>query len=282
MKPVVNLRKLLFIIFIGIIAFSLIGYIFAKVFPREKDPVSLLKNTTVSTTTVSNSGNMTASKLVYDEDQSQYKSAYLTEYAYADIKPKVAKISKDGWNLLFLSKNYILPDNYKITLDKIAGSSIELDARVAQYYNTMYLSAAKDQVTLTPISGYKTMAAQRRSFENKVADLMAADNALNQREATMLAVKYVSVPGTSDHNAGLSVCIGKEDSAFATSAEYKWLEKNAADYGFILRYPKDKEKVTGVLYKPYDWRFVGFAAAKEMKNSNMCLEEYLGITSDKK
>lgn len=277
-----NIRKILSAIMIGIVAFSLIGYIFAKIFPRKDDPISLLENTTVLASESSNSGNITASKLEYDEDQSKYKSAYLNEYAFADIKPKVAKISTDGWNLLLLNMDNVLPDNYTTNLNKIAGSSIELDARVAKHYNTMYLAALKDNVTLTPIGGYKTIAQQRRSFENKITELLNGDSSLNRRSATALAVKYVSVPGTSDQNSGLGVCIGKEDDSFETTAEYKWLEKNATDYGFVLRYPKDKEKETGMVYKPYCWRFVGFAAAKEMKDNKMCLEEYLKLAQKKK
>ena len=65
--------------------------------------------------------------------------------------------------------------------------------------------------------------------------------------------------------------------SFENSAEFKWLSENAADYGFILRYPKDKQDITKIIYEPWHWRYVGVEAAKAMKASGECFEEYLGV-----
>ena len=65
--------------------------------------------------------------------------------------------------------------------------------------------------------------------------------------------------------------------SFENTDEFKWLSENAADYGFILRYPKDKQDITKIIYEPWHWRYVGVEAAKAMKASGQCFEEYLGV-----
>ena len=84
-------------------------------------------------------------------------------------------------------------------------------------------------------------------------------------------------PGSSEHNLGYAMDIVCVEEYFEDSKQFKWLQKNAADYGFILRYPKDKQNITKVTYEPWHWRYVGVEAAKAMKSSNLCLEEYMGV-----
>ena len=79
------------------------------------------------------------------------------------------------------------------------------------------------------------------------------------------------------HNAGLAMDICSLEQNFEDTKEFEWLCENAADYGFILRYPEDKQDITKIIYEPWHWRYVGVEAAKEMKASGECLEEYLGV-----
>ena len=81
-------------------------------------------------------------------------------------------------------------------------------------------------------------------------------------------------PGCSDHNLGLGIDICSLYQSFEYTDEYKWLQQHAEDYGFVLRYPKDKEAITKVKFEPWHWRYVGVEAAKEMNSLGMCLEEY--------
>ncbi len=90
----------------------------------------------------------------------------------------------------------------------------------------------------------------------------------------------VKRPGYSEHNTGLAVDLGgsgnfKLEQDFENTAAFAWLIENCADYGFILRFPKGKEAITGVIYEPWHYRYVGKEAAKEIMSSNLCLEEYL-------
>lgn len=270
-----NLRPVLFWTLIGIIAVSAVLFVISLFTDRITLPEEINTDDTVSKTIYwSDAKGTTKKDIVYDEDQSIYKSSFIGEYKSFGINPKVTKISKNGWNLILLNKDNILPDNYDFDLLNIAGSDIKMDADAAEFFNKMYIEATKEGVILTPFSGHRTISFQRKLFENKIEDIIN-ETGKEEKEAVNEAVKSVNIPASSEHNAGLSVDIISRDDSFAETEEYEWLCKNAHKYGFILRYPKGKEKVTGVEFKPYHWRFVGINAANEMKKSGQCLEEYL-------
>jgi D-alanyl-D-alanine carboxypeptidase len=94
--------------------------------------------------------------------------------------------------------------------------------------------------------------------------------------ATKEAAKIILPPGTSEHNLGLAMDIISLEQSFENTKAFRWLSAHAQDYGFILRYPKDKEAITEIIYEPWHWRYVGIENAKKIKASGMCLEEYLG------
>lgn len=269
-----NLRPVLFFALIGIIFVSAVLFVIAQFTDRATPPESINGDSAISKLEYwEDADGTTAKEIVYEEDQSIYKSSFIGEYKSFSINPKVAKISKNGWNLLLLNKNNILPDNYELNLTEIAGSSIKMDADAASFYNKMYIEASREGIILTPFSGYRTISFQRKLFENKIEDII--NTGIEETEAVNEALKSVNVPASSEHNAGLSVDIISRDESFAETEEYQWLLSNAHKYGFVLRYPEGKEEITGVDFKPYHWRFVGINAAKEMKKSGQCLEEYL-------
>lgn len=201
------------------------------------------------------------------------------EYAYAGFNPSYAEINSANWNLLLVNRDYILPDDYvpqlapSVTNDP---SSCKLDYRVAPHYNEMYLAAKEDGIILTPVSGYRSLSRQRNNLNNKIAYYQ--NLGYDKVTATQKAAERILPPGTSEHNAGMAMDIITADSTagFQYTKEYKWLEEHAADYGFILRYPENKQNITKIIYEPWHWRYVGVAAAKAMKASGQCLEEYLG------
>ena len=94
----------------------------------------------------------------------------------------------------------------------------------------------------------------------------------------LILVNYqqtINRPCTSEHNLGLAVDFNYINNEFEKTKEFSWLQKNAENYGFILRYNKNKENITQVNYEPWHWRYVGVDNAKKMNELNMCLEEYL-------
>jgi D-alanyl-D-alanine carboxypeptidase len=99
---------------------------------------------------------------------------------------------------------------------------------------------------------------------------------MSEEEAKINTEKRIEPAGCSENGAGLAVDIVSASAGFASTPEYQWLEQNAHKYGFVLRYPQDKTEITGIIYQPWHWRYVGIDAATEMKENNLCLEEYLG------
>lgn len=199
------------------------------------------------------------------------------EYAYAGFSPSYADTDIKEWNLLLVNRDYILPDDFEVTLSPSITDdpeSLKLDYRVAPHYNEMYLAALEDGIELTPVSGYRSIERQTRNFERKINYYI--EQGYSEAEATQIAATIVLPPGTSEHNAGLAMDIISLEQDFDQTEEFKWLSENAADYGFIMRYPEDKQDVTKIIYEPWHWRYVGVETAKAMKASGQCLEEYLG------
>lgn len=210
------------------------------------------------------------------------KAAYITcyEYAYAGFAPQYADMDREDWCLILVNRDYILPDGYMPELVPSVTDipdSAKLDSRVAPHYNEMYMAAKADGITLTPVSGYRSLEKQKTNFEGKISWFM--EQGMGKTEATQKAAERILPPGTSEHNAGLAMDIITADSSanFQNTREYAWLDAHAADYGFVLRYPEDKVDVTRVIYEPWHWRYVGVDAARAMKASGQCLEEYLGV-----
>ena len=223
----------------------------------------------------------TESKAEQTEAPTEAESVSEYAYAYAGFSPKLAEINEDKWYLMLVNRDYILPDNYtvkpaKTVIDVFGGYDRGyLDYRVAPHYIEMYNAALEDGLKLSPLSGYRSVARQKNNFENLIRDYM--NKGYSKAQATVLASEIILPPSTSEHNAGLAMDILSLEESFENSDEFAWLQEHAADYGFILRYPKDKQKITKITYEPWHWRYVGVKAAKEMKASGECLEEYLGL-----
>ena len=187
-------------------------------------------------------------------------------------------VSPDGehWELTLVNLQYRLPEDYKPTLKAaVEGSSVQLDERVAPFYAEMYAAAKADGCTLTPYSGYRTYARQQENFDRKVAYYVS--QGLGETEAIAKTQTRILPAGASEHNMGFSMDIVSASADFISTKEFSWLSAHAHEYGFILRYPENKTDITGVMYEPWHWRFVGKEAAAEMQKSGQCLEEYLGV-----
>lgn len=199
-------------------------------------------------------------------------------YSYAGFNPKPANMNPSDPNMLLVNRDYILPEGYKpgdlTNSVKSDPDSKLLRAEPAKFYNQMYLAAKADGYTLTTVSGYRSYSLQKNNFENKINKYIGEGK--SKAEATQAAAQIILPPGTSEHNAGIAMDICSLYQSFDQSNEYKWLEEHAADYGFILRYPKDKVNITKIVYEPWHWRYVGVENAKAIKQSGKCLEEYLG------
>lgn len=185
-------------------------------------------------------------------------------------------LASENWALTLINKNYPLDKNYTpTTAPVIENSSIKADIRVAEAYRVMYNAALTEDVILTPYSGYCGYQRQKTNYDNKVQAFIL--QGLTEDDAKLSAEKRVEPAGCSENGAGLAVDVISASAGFSSTNEYKWLVANAHNYGFVLRYPEDKTEITGMIYQPWHWRYVGIEVATEMKEQNLCLEEFLGV-----
>lgn len=176
------------------------------------------------------------------------------------------------WNLILVNKNHKIPYNYSPELIELSNGE-KVDARIYPDLQKMFDDARAAGLQLFVRDGYRTGDEQKAIMNDKIAAYEA--EGYSKKEAKALAKTYVAEPGTSEHELGLSVDINSEASGASQDAVYEWLDENAYKYGFIKRYPADKTDITGIDNEPWHYRYVGYEAAKEMKEQNLCLEEYL-------
>ncbi len=189
--------------------------------------------------------------------------------------PTIITIDEVNWHLTLVNSGYRIPDSYTPDLVYVCGSGERLDRKVAEHYEKMYNAALQDGVTLTPCSGYRSYETQERNYNRKIE--FFEGQGYSHDEAKVKAATIIMPPGSSEHNLGYAMDIVCVDEWFEDTAEFKWLQENAADYGFIMRYPEDKQDITKVIYEPWHWRYVGVETAKALKDSGLVLEEYMGV-----
>ena len=128
-------------------------------------------------------------------------------------------------------------------------------------------------------SAYRTWDTQVYLYNNQVQQWIGYG--YDEDEAKVKAATVVAIPGTSEHQLGLALDIvdtneRQLNSTQANNATQQWMMENCWKYGFILSFPEDKEDITGIIYEPWHYRYVGKEAAKEITEQGVCLEEYLG------
>ena len=149
------------------------------------------------------------------------------------------------------------------------------DARAVSYLNAMCAAAEKDGINLLVISSHRTNARQTTLYNNQVNKQRANHPELSESEIKKKAATISAYPGTSEHELGLAVDFNSVEESIENTKEYQWLKTHAADYGFILRYTKQKQSITGVIYEPWHYRYVGEKHAKKINQLGYCLEEYI-------
>ena len=207
--------------------------------------------------------------------------------------PSGASVSSDAamasaeaasnWQLRLVNAANPLPDDFEPETSNIAGYEHRpFDMRAADWLEKMLHDAEQEGCKLYLVSGYRSIGRQRALFQIKTEELM--QQGLSAQQAEEEAARWVARPGTSEHNLGLAADIVSADwytthndltEDFEQTPAFAWLKANCAEYGFILRYPKEKEAVTGISYEPWHYRYVGQEAAKQIMLTGITLEEYL-------
>ena len=210
--------------------------------------------------TVNVSGRVTAvaegkcTVTVRSTDNPEVKAEVSVTVNPAPPEPEITYI--DG--ILIANKTYPLPSTYNPGIDPTANAHLQ----------EMFAAAKEDGLDLFIRSGFRSYSTQKTLYNNYVA-----------RDGKAEADRYSARPGHSEHQTGLGFDINRADMSFEGTPEAIWLAENCYKYGFIIRYPKGKEHITGYIYEPWHIRYLGVDTATAVYNSGLSLEEYLGITS---
>ena len=195
-----------------------------------------------------------------------------------------ARLDANYTKLLLVNGKNPLPEDYDyegnlttIPQKYIKGSLNKIDKDIWPYLQAMLDSALSEGIDIGVWSPYRSYATQEMLFERQVEK--QKDNGVPETQAADKAATIVARPGTSEHHTGLALDINCANSSFEKTKAFEWLQKNAENYGFVMRYSEEKQEITGVIYESWHWRFVGINAAKEMNKLDMCLEEYLEYIS---
>lgn len=183
--------------------------------------------------------------------------------------------------LVLVNHTSKMPDDY--TFDtKECGSATAVNKTLqtvaCDAFLEMQKAAAADGVTVWMQSGYRSVKYQTSLYERKTKYYL--DKGYDNATAREKAAAVVNPPGYSEHNCGLAADLNSPehtglDEGFEKTAAFRWLCEHAGDYGFILRYPKDAEDKTEIIYEPWHWRYVGVENAAKINASGLCFEEYI-------
>ena len=209
----------------------------------------------------SKSNNLTSKEIVTNVN-SNLDTPFYENYESTDT-------SKD--TLMIVNKHYKIENNYKpgnlVTVLSEHGYPNKIRADVYEEFKKMYNAAKNDNVSIFIASPYRSYSDQNALYTYYV-----------NTDGKQNADTYSARPGFSEHHTGLAMDLipeyGLDLDTFENSDGFKWMQENAYKYGFILRYPKDKEYITGYIYEPWHYRYVGINAATTIKNEGLTFEEY--------
>ncbi|PTQ84974.1 D-Ala-D-Ala carboxypeptidase [Trichococcus patagoniensis] len=220
-------------------------------------------------------------------EESQAASEAAVDEADED-EPKVIvtpTASSTDWNLVLVNRENQLAAEIA-TEFYLTESGYQIDSRIKDPYLALLEAGKAAGMDFTMISGYRSIEQQQANYDVNYQNYLASG--LSEEEARAKTEEYIALPHASEHITGLAVDL--TSTALATQEggsgllpdlenypEGLWLKENAAQYGFILRYPKEKEAITGINFEPWHFRFVGVENAIYMTENNLTLEEYAAI-----
>ena len=216
-----------------------------------------------------------AAETVQKKDN-QYESL---EKEYNSVKEQVEAQNEETrpWYLMLVNQSHPMEDGYVPELANIDDSH-QVDARVLEPLQNMLKAASDEGYSLYVCSAYRSVDRQKELFNESMIDYV--NQGMTYYEAAIETAKSIAWPGESEHATGLAMDIVSSDYAGldekqGETDDQKWLMEHCYEYGFILRYPKDKSEDTGIIYEPWHYRYVGVEAALAIRDQGVTLEEYL-------
>ena len=160
----------------------------------------------------------------------------------------------------------------------------QLEAEAAEQYRAMAAAAAADGITLELVTGYQDVSAREAAFD--AGKQVYLEKGLSEEEAAAYAASVCPPANASEQATGYAADILSPDctektTRFADTRAYEWLTAYAAEYGFVLRWPEERQAATGMVYEPWHWRYVGVENALAIRTSGLSLEEFLALERTK-
>lgn len=189
----------------------------------------------------------------------------------------------DDPRMILVNRAHPITEDYPVETKECGSATAinkTLQTEAAEAFLSMQAAAAKDGVDVRMQSGYRSVSYQKKLYNDKTQ--YYRNKGLSEAAAREKAAAIVNPPGCSEHNCGLAADLNSPehttlDTGFADTAAFRWLCENAEQYGFILRYPKEAESVTGITYEPWHWRYVGPENAALLNRSGLCLEDAVAV-----
>ena len=193
--------------------------------------------------------------------------------------------SPADWNLVLVNRENQLAEEIPMEF-YLTESGYQIDSRIQDPYSQLMEAGKAAGMDLTMVSGYRSIEQQQANYDVNYQNFLASG--LSEEEARTKTEGYIALPHASEHTTGLAVDITSTALAnqegnsgllpdLENYPEGLWLKENAPKFGFILRYPKAKEAITGINFEPWHFRYVGIENAMYMTEKNLTLEEYIAI-----
>lgn len=257
------------IVIVGIAAGILSGYLLGEGFAERKAAADI---------------KAAEKKICQIQEQLQEVNQQLEESGAGEDAALAERMKEfeDGtpWNMTLVNAENPMQEGYVPELAEVE-NGYSVDARIAEDLNAMLAAARADGCQPQICSAYRSVEKQVQVFNDTVNSWISQGSSF--WDAYQRTTQEVALPGTSEHGIGLAVDIvsnqyGELDAKQAETVEAQWLQEHCYEYGFILRYPPEKQSLTGIIYEPWHYRYVGREMAQKIKESGLTLEEYLGKT----
>lgn len=228
------------------------------------------------------SSSETESKSSSEPESSESSSEEISSETEIPPAPEIPTPEDSSVLILVNPWNYI-PEDYVPELEKVQGK-YNMDIKAAESARNLVAAAKEAGFNMQLCSAYRTVEKSAQLYANKVNQYIGYG--YSEADAKVEAARWVAPPGTSEHHTGLAMDLVSSDywnyysdleHDYEKFDSFKWMYEHCAEFGFILRYPKDKQDITGITYEPWHYRFVGVEAATYIMENGLCLEEYLEI-----
>ena len=227
-------------------------------------------------------GSVERSRARQERDQLEAQLQERTEQEVTKLKNELEealshKTVEIPWYLTLVNAEHPMEKDYDLELTEVA-DGYQVDSRIVKATKKMLRDAEKAGMNIIVCSAYRSVKRQKQVFNESVQDRL--NQGMNYWDAFQDTRMSVAEPGTSEHAMGLALDLisnqyAELDKKQEKTKEAKWLAENCSKYGFILRYPPSKTDITGIIYEPWHYRYVGVEDATKIMDLGITLEEYL-------